>query len=55
MSTTQYEPRTELQPRGIHVLDVSDLDHETVAEYVESRDFDAHFERTDERVLLVVM
>lgn len=54
MSTTQYEPRTEPRPRGTHVLDVSDLDYETVAEYVESRDLDAYFERTGERVLLVV-
>jgi hypothetical protein len=54
MSTTQYETRAELQPRETHALDVSDLDYETVVEYVESRDLDAHFERTGERVLLVV-
>lgn len=54
MSTTQYETRTELQPRETHALDVSDLDYETVVEYVKSRDLDAHFERTGERVLLVV-
>ena len=44
-----------MRPPWSHAADVTDLDHETVAEYVESRDFDAHFERTDERVLLVVM
>ena len=54
MSTTQYEPRTELQPRETHALDVSDLDYGTVVEYVASRDLDAHFERIGERVLLVV-
>lgn len=54
MSTTQYETRTEPRPRGTRVLDVSDLDYETVVEYVESRDLDAHLERTGERVLLVV-
>lgn len=53
MSITQYETRTGMQPRGTHVLDVSDLDYETVAEYIESKGLDAHFERTGERVLLV--
>jgi len=54
MSTTRHEIPTERRPRGPRVLDVTDADYETVAEYVESRDCDAHFERTGERVLLVV-
>ena len=49
MSTTKYGSRTELQPRETRVRDVSDLDYETVAEYIESRDLDAHFERRGEQ------